>query len=312
VRSTSRLIPWLIAATIVSACSSAAPATSAPSPTTPPTPTRSPSALPSPSLTPAAPTDTPSPEPSEVPSPALSPAPSSSPSDALVGRVVRTVADDGLRVRTRPGTDADARKLEPLLPLGTKLFVLRGPEKKSGYDWFEVAPLAPRTSIGELPRGWVAIAGRDGAPWVAKDTFDCPSAPTSMAGLAALPPAVGVACFSRVPITVRARLISCNCDVDGSWYTPGWFSSGTGSGLVLVSPGQTTAPADSRDWFWLSLDPAGDQPAKLPTGRRVEVTGMFDHPAANGCTETEMDGEPTPSEGCRLLFAVTRLVDVGP
>ena len=222
--------------------------------------------------------------------------------------MIRTVADDGLRVRTRPGTGTDSLKLEPLLPIGTQLYVLRGPVKASGYDWYEVAPLGSR----DLPRGWVASAGRDGVPWVANDTFDCPSTPTTMAGLAALPPAAGVACFSRMPITVQARLISCNCDVDGSWYTPDWFSTGTGSGLVLVRPGQTTAPADPGDWFWLSLDPAGDHPAKAPTGRRVEVTGMFDHPAAKGCTETEMDGQPTPSQGCRLLFAVTRLVDVGP
>ena len=44
----------------------------------------------------------------------------------------------------------------------------------------------------------------------------------------------------------------------------------------------------------------------------VEVTGIFDHPAALGCTLTEPDGEPVPTQDCRLAFAVTRLVTVGP
>jgi hypothetical protein len=44
----------------------------------------------------------------------------------------------------------------------------------------------------------------------------------------------------------------------------------------------------------------------------VEVTGIFDHPAASTCTKTEMDGDPAPSQGCRLEFAVTQLRVVGP
>jgi hypothetical protein len=68
-------------------------------------------------------------------------------------------------------------------------------------------------------------------------------------------------------------------------------------------------PPDFADWFVLNLDPAGDHPAVLPIGKVVEATGIFDHPAAAVCTRTDPpDGKTVPSQGCRLEFAVTRLV----
>jgi hypothetical protein len=117
-----------------------------------------------------------------------------------------------------------------------------------------------------------------------------------------------------VPITVEARLIGCNCDVDGSWYTPSWFFLGSGGPALLVEPGDTRGPdsVNPDDWFALNLDPAGEHPDVLPIDRVVEVTGIFDHPAASSCTRTDMDGHPAPSQGCRLEFAVTRLLVHGP
>ena len=224
-----------------------------------------------------------------------------------VGDVAVTVVD-GLRVRSKPRVSDDSHKYEPLLPVGTPLYVLDGPVSASGYAWYEVAPLGSRS----LPQGWVAAAGRSSEPWLAGGDFSCPPVPTDFRTLAALTTAVGLACFPRTPINVTARLIGCNCDIDGGWYTPSWFSLGTGSGEMLVEPKITRPPADVNDWFWLNLDPAGKHPGSLPLGKVVEVTGIFDHPAAAGCTFTEMDGEPVPSQGCRLAFAVTRLVTVRP
>jgi len=208
-----------------------------------------------------------------------------------------------MRVRSQPRVSDDSYKEEPLLPLGTQLFVLDGPVSASGYAWYEVAPLTSRT----LPSGWVASAGRDGESWLAAGTFDCPPVPTDFRSLAALPPGVGLACFPRMPITVQARVISCACDIDGAWYTPSWFHLNENPDL-LVEPSVTSVPLDKDEWFGLNLDPAGQQPAVLPEGKVVQVTGIFDHPAAASCTRTEMGGEPAPSQGCRLEFAVTRLV----
>ncbi len=171
----------------------------------------------------------PSPTPSPTPDPTGSDAALPEPTNSFVGSVVTTLASDGLRVRSEPRVSDDSRKLEPLLPLGSELYVLDGPVSASGYVWYEVVPLTSR----ELPSGWVASAGRDGEPWIAAGAFDCPPLPTDFRSLAALLPGVGLACFPRVPITVEAGLISCNCDADGSWVL---------AGLVLPGEWQSRAP----------------------------------------------------------------------
>ena len=266
------------------------------------------------------PSATPSPPTSLLGSPSLSgtPAPTSGPTrsnaadgkstNSFVASVVTTLADDGLRVRSKPRISDDSSRLEPLLPLGSQLYVLGGPVSASGYVWYEVVPLTSRN----LPSGWVASADRDGQPWIAAGDFNCPPVPTDFRSLARLPRGVGLLCFPRVPISVMARLISCNCDMDGSWYTPSWFWLGSGSPNLLVEPDVVTVPSDVGDWFLLNLDPMAEHPQVLPVGQIVEVTGIFDHPAASSCTRTEMDGEPVSSQGCRLEFAVTRLVLHGP
>ena len=235
--------------------------------------------------------------------PTESPIPQASAGGVAVDAVAATSVD-GLRVRSQPRVAGDSLKLEPLLPLGAPVFVLDGPVSASGYSWYEVAPLGSRT----LPQGWVAAGSRTGEPWLAPGTFVCPPVPTDFKSLSALPHAVGLACFPGTPITVVARLIGCNCDIDGGWFTPEWFSSGTGGPEMLVEPQLTAPPPDVRDWFWLNLDPAGHRPTALPMGEIVEVTGVFDHPAAAGCTFTELEGEPVPSQQCRLAFAVGKLV----
>jgi hypothetical protein len=221
------------------------------------------------------------------------------------GTVAATIVD-GLRVRSQPRIGNDSFKFEPLLPLGAKMYVLDGPVVASGYPWYEVAPLTSKT----FPSGWVASTDRDGARWIESASFDCPQLPADLHALATLPAGVGLACFPRMPITVQARLIECMCDVDGSWYTPSWFFLGSGGPQLLVEPDAIAAavPANPDDWFVLNLDPDGEKPAVLPIGGLVEVTGIYDHPAAASCTRTDMDGEPAPSQGCRLEFAVTKLV----
>lgn len=295
-RYSSILLAVAVASVLVGACAS----TRAPS---------SVAAMPSPSPTASRPrpsTDSPSlpPTRSATAGPTGSEAAAPEPTQFSVGSVVTTLADDGLRARFQPRISADSYKLEPLLPLGSELYVLDGPVSAAGYTWYEVAQLTSR----KLPSGWVASADRDGTPWIATGAFDCPPAPTDLQSLAAMPRGVGLACFSRVPITVEARLLSCLCDMDGSWYSPDWFFLGSGGPVLFVAPDVTTVPPDMADWFVLNLDPAGEHPDVLPLGQVVEVTGMFDHPAASNCTRTEMDGEPVSSHGCRLEFAVTRLL----
>jgi hypothetical protein len=267
----------------------------------------SPSTMASPTQSPVA-SSSPSPTLSVTPHPTESNAAAPKPIKLLAGSVVTTLASDGLRVRSEPRVSDDSQRLVPLLPLGTQLLVLGGPVTASGYDWYDVVPL----SSLKLPSGWVASGDPEGEPWVAASDFDCPRVPTDFRSLAALPPGVGLVCFSGVPITVDARLISCNCDIDGSWYSPSWFFLGSGSPALLVEPDVTTVPSDTADWFALNLEPTGEHPDHLPIGQVVEVTGIFDHPAAASCTRTEMDGKPVASQGCRLEFAVTHRLLYGP
>lgn len=262
------------------------------------------SPMPVPSTSPApSQADSATPGATATPGTSLEAAPSAKPSGVTIDSTA-TTSVDGLRVRSAPRVADDSIMYEPVLPLGTPVYVLNGPVDASGYAWYEVIPLTSRT----LPSGWVASAGRNGEPWIEPGVFDCPPAPADFRALAALPPGVGLACFPRVPITVTARLIGCSCEVDGGWLTPRWFSLGTGSGEMLVEPRATRPPADVDDWFWVSLDPAGQHPDVLPVGEVVDVTGVFDHPAAADCTLTEMDGKPVASQRCRLAFAIEKLV----
>jgi serpin B len=134
-------IVFLIAAVLVWACSSS-----------PPTPssTQVPGSAP-----PAAP-------------PTVSP-PTSAPSggslDPLLNAVVVTVSDR-LRVRSEPRVSDDSIMYEPVLPLGTELTVLDGPVSASGYVWYKVAPVS-FVGLEGPGYGWVALAGKDGEPWIA-------------------------------------------------------------------------------------------------------------------------------------------------
>ena len=231
------------------------------------------------------------------------------PSAELVGKTAVT-AVDGVRVRSQPRVSDDSFKYEPLLPLGTPLYVLNGPVSASDYTWYEVVPLTSRL---DRHSGWVAAASRSCEPWLAARDFACPPMPTDLGSLRALPSSVGLACFPRVSITVQARLIECNCEIDGPTYSPGWFSSTAGGGKLLVEPEMTGPPADPGRWLILELDPGGQHPDVLPVGEVVEVTGIFDHPAAAACTgNVGGDDTPVPTQDCRLQFAVTRLVAIRP
>lgn len=244
------------------------------------------------------------------------PTPTQAPSAPLVGDIAVTVVDN-LRVRSQPRISDDSAKYDPLLPVGTRLYVRAGPVSASGYEWYEVVPLAMR----HRPSGWVASAGRDGEPWIAATEFECPPVPADFASLAALPPGVGWVCFPRVPITVTARLVEPACmsiDPFPGAFTPEWLNPlRYGSGVAeLVAPTETNGRG-CEEGFLLNLEPSGQHPDALPLGKVAEVTGMFDHPAAAACVWQGWDPDkgvaepPVASQVCRQEFAVTRLVVSG-
>lgn len=221
-----------------------------------------------------------------------------------LGAVLVTIVD-GIRVRSRPEISAESQLLEPLLPRGTRLFVLEGPVQASGYDWYHVSPI----SLGQgAPEGWVAKGSRDGVPWLETGSVTCAAAPTTVPALAALTPGHRLACFGRQSITVRGKFLNCQCEIDGPPMDPSWF--GVSEVRFLADPSRSGPLGDVDDALWVVLDPAGTYPDPVPLGQVLDVTGMFDHPAAAACTMS--DGalsERTPS--CRFAFAVTSIVPAG-
>ena len=111
--------------------------------------------------------------------PAGSPAATGEPVDPLLNAVVVTVSDR-LRVRSEPRVSDDSIMYEPVLPLGTELTVLDGPVSASGYTWYKVVPVS---FVGlEGPGfGWVAVADKDGEPWIVGPTADAPPMPSPAA-----------------------------------------------------------------------------------------------------------------------------------
>jgi hypothetical protein len=218
------------------------------------------------------------------------------------GSIVVTIVD-GVRVRSRPEVSEESGLLEPLLPRGTRLFVLEEPIQASGYDWYHVTPISLAQG---RPEGWVAKGSRDGIPWLEIGSVTCPAAPTTATGLSALTPGQRLACFARHSITVRGKFVNCECgEIDGPPMNPSWF--GVSESRFLVDPARTRAVADPSDALWAVIDPAGTHPDPIPIGRVLDVTGMFDHPAAASCGM--IDGATTErTPACRYDFAVTLIV----
>jgi serpin B len=112
-------------------------------------------------------TATPTAAPSASPAATSAPAPTAKPValDPFAGKVVVTVSDN-LVVRSEPRVSDDSIMYKPWLPTGTELKVLDGPVSGSGYTWYEVEPVS-FTGLDGPGHGWVAMAGKDGEPWIA-------------------------------------------------------------------------------------------------------------------------------------------------
>ena len=222
--------------------------------------------------------------------------------------VVRTT-DEGLRMRTAPGTSPGSPLGHAGLPSGAALYVLDGPVSDDGHDWYRVewldAPLA-------IPIGWVAGADLDGRRFVEADTLDCPPAPSVPSDVARMAHGYRVSCFGADPLTIRARLVPCECSVDGpyeglepSWLMPDYGPDGP---WILIDPTAAgPSPILSEDLF-LIRHPDSPSPDSLGDAI-VLVTGMFGHPDAADCATWVGDGPANPGD-CSGTFVVTGIEPV--
>jgi hypothetical protein len=231
---------------------------------------------------------------------------------------IAVTVSDRLLVRSKPGVGKDSQKLAPLLPLGTRLFVIKGPVPASGYDWYLVQPLR-----GAGPAGWVAAGDRGGEPWLDVAAVSCPSRP-DLVTIAAIDPNIALACYGAEELKFPGRLgafdgLSCpdlppfGWAIDPSWLDPCSVMDSLFPVVGEPEPG----------YFDATFDPTIDRGAipaygdNLEIWTRVEVTGQYDHPAARTCRgRTKSPGLRPPRPEvvvlvCRSRFVITSIHVVG-
>ena len=312
----------LAACVLLAACSATA---AAPSPTPSSTPSTSPSAPPGaaqPSPTPS-PRSTPSPKATPVPTGTAVPIePSVAPDDSLL-EYARVVAND-LRVRAEPGDQSPVR--EPSLPHGMLVVVVDGPVQASGYDWHQVQPTILQESARFYPFGWVAGADKDGEAWLEPATVECPPLPSSLREVASLNHVdemiYELTCFGDEEVTFRARLATSSaiCGLELPYgLEPRWMTGACSIDpryLVHVDPGNTAELYTSWAPDVDVQSPDSSTPRdELPV---VEVTGQYDHPAAQDCRAVVPSGTPSadlpdPDSiviNCRRQFVITAVREV--
>ena len=237
------------------------------------------------------------------------------------------VVSESLRVRSKPEVSDDSKKLEPLLQDGQLLVVLDGPVHASGYDWYQVQPTSDIDKEVMYPFGWVAAASRDGERWIEPETVECPERPTEITSISRIN-AKGrmyfeVTCFGGQEFTFLAKLHSpdATCPVEVPWtWDPAWLGTCEAEQVYLTAveddvTGYTLWPAWTPE-IDLSMAPTSDGPrVDWPN---VDVTGQFDHPAAQDCrNRNNFDApdspEPDPALtilNCRAQFVVTSMKEI--
>ena len=224
------------------------------------------------------------------------------------------VATDGLRVRSLPTVAGQSERLVPLLPVGTKLYVVGGAVAADGYSWYQVMPYGERQL---LPFGWVASASRAGEPWVEALPLGCDTIASTPESLVSGEPLEHLFCSlagdtpRRSPPGPDIRIVGdLRCTVaDDHWgplYGPDWI--------------------DQRGYCELRTDVGsmrlvGEPLMELlgglsnPVEGRYAVVGHFDDAGARDCREGALEGlVPAPPAAvvlrCRTFFVVTETTPV--
>jgi len=225
---------------------------------------------------------------------------------------VADVRVTSLRVRTKPDRSASSLRLVPFLSTPRQIAILGGPVTADDYEWYFVAPVDLKSEFTPLngsadprPWGWVATGSREGEPWIEPAEAQCPETPTTMSEIAGLVGLTGLVCFAGESITVTATIEQNPCaDSFSAVPDPRWF---LGGGPVFAPP-----LAGQECGYAPPIDPAVALPAgglDALYGKKVLVTGVFDHPAARDCVYRPADGPvvkgPEGAIRCRMAFVVT-------
>ncbi|MEO5965109.1 MAG: hypothetical protein ABIR11_06560 [Candidatus Limnocylindrales bacterium] len=177
-------------------------------------------------------------------------------------------------------------KLEPLLSRRSRVSVVDGPTRASGYAWYLVQPLDD-----SFPSGWVAVADSDGTPWLGPASIDCPEAP-SLDQLGRMDRRVALACYGAQEFRFEGMLTSIVASCGVSWSTePSWLDDCYAARYLTADKGSGDPGFDGTPVVELRLSPTVERQAAIPDSPYspirmllpVRVVGHFDDPSATTC-----------------------------
>jgi hypothetical protein len=230
--------------------------------------------------------------------------------------VPAVTVSDRLRVRSLPEISDASIRYDPLIRLGSRLWVVDGPALADGYAWYQVVVPIPGSggTVSRWHSGWVAAAGLDGERWIENAAIECPDTdrPTlaDLARVRQRPVDDGpLACYGSAEIRIDG-LARLHCaDAPSGDPATGWLSGGTGRWLEIV---------DGKRRLEARVEPGGFDgiACDQPLSRRYRVTGHFNDPAATDCPTTGLGGIPGTDARvaiyrCRTYFVATDAVPLG-
>ena len=228
---------------------------------------------------------------------------------------VAQVVTTDLVIRSAPGVSAESEIYPELLNEPTLLFVVDGPVAADGYDWYLVEPFSRNVCVNvcppRLPLGWVAQAGKDGEPWIAPGTLDCPE--PDVGDIARLSGTARLACYGNDSLVLEGAIGSCYAAE-----TPIALQQ---TGCEIRPPHQMERQPNESVLIMRPADGV-DMPMDQPEVR-ITVTGHFDDAAASSCEWSEGFNdavgnsavEPPSAHAvilsCRQEFVVTDIAVAG-
>ena len=237
---------------------------------------------------------------------------------ALAHDSIAEVVTNDLVVRSMPEV-SDASDIHPvLLQDGQLLFVLDGPVRANGYDWYQVVPFelcpecddTPPADVPPAAIGWSAAGGKDGEVWIAPSDQPCISPEDDPVHWR--PGLMALACEGSREIVVEGQLTGCAGVVIGE-VTPVWLAEG---GCELLPEGFEPVGI-GRGPLVFRVPPDGPAVPSAVSHPHLRITGHLDDAAAQNCVASPVTGSPVqPIQiqypelavlNCRAAFVATRV-----
>lgn len=223
------------------------------------------------------------------------------PEASLVGSLVAVVTDD-LVVRSQPGTGPSSDIYMTRMNAPLTVYVVAGPERSDGYDWYLVDPVVEPCYLGcdYVPQmGWVAAAAKDGERWLAAEPLASAACPErNLHAIIHAPAPLWLFCFGQQELELEGVLLDAEAD-----HHPGWPWQHSTALMELSYP----PPAGCVDVCSLGLGISyNDAEAAPPPLTHTRVVGHFSDKQAAACESwsTEMDAS-VAIHTCRMEFVVT-------